>query len=605
MSNRLPWCLFPVLAVLFCLCCPSVYGEEKPSAALLTSWGEQVTAQNAWREYPRPQLQRENWTNLNGQWDYAVTPLAAVTPTQWTGKILVPFAIESQLSGVRRLLEPTEALWYRRALELAPPSGKRVLLHFEAVDYRCQVWVNGKEVGSHMGGNLPFQCDITAALHAAPNSLTVRVEDATGGGQLRGKQSLKPGGCFYTRNSGIWQTVWLEEVPTRWISALAITTDITTGEITLKPVLAGTPVSGERLQAVASDGGKPVAEAAGELRLKIAQPKLWSPNSPHLYDLKVTLSDAAGKPIDQVTSYTGLRKVGRERDQDGNYRFTLNDKPIFHWGPLDQGWWPDGLLNPPSDAAMVFDIQWLKDAGFNMIRKHIKVEPRRYYYHCDQIGMLVWQDQVSGGQNPKWTFLAPNPQDAEWSEADHRQWLAEFDGMISLLDPFPSIVVWTPFNEAWGQHRSLEIGAWAMRRDPTRLVNIASGGNFWETGHIADAHSYPNPAFPLDNPRFQNYIKVVGEFGGHGWPVKGHLWDESKANWGYGGLPKSSEEYRARYAKSIAILTDLKAKGVAGGVYTQTTDVEGEINGLMTYDRKVAKIPAAELKKINAPLTAQ
>ena len=580
-------------------------GAGAAPPGLITSWGAQVTAENAWREYPRPQLQRENWTNLNGRWDYAVTPLEAATPDQWAGKMVVPFPIESQLSGVRRALEPNEALWYRRALEVVPLPGQRVLLHFEAVDYRCKVWVNGQEVGSHVGGNLPFQFDITAALHAAPNSLTVRVEDATGGAQLRGKQTLTPKGIFYTRNSGIWQTVWLEQVPERWITKLAITTDITTGEISIKPTLAGTPVSGERLRAVVSDGGKPVAEAAGELVLKVPQPKLWSPASPHLYDLKITLGDAAGKTIDQVSSYTGLRKVGRERDKDGNYRFTLNDKPIFHWGPFDQGWWPDGLLTPPSDAAMVYDIQWLKDAGFNMIRKHIKVEPQRYYYHCDQIGMLVWQDQVSGGKSPKWAQMSPDPQDAEWSDADHQQWLAEFDGMISLLEPFPSIVVWTPFNEAWGQHRTLEVGAWTMRRDPTRLVNAASGGNFWETGHIADAHSYPNPAYPLDNPRYQNYVRVVGEFGGHGWPVPGHLWDESKANWGYGGLPKSIDEYRERYAKSIAILTALKAKGVAGGVYTQTTDVEGEINGLMTYDRKVAKIPAAELKKINAPLTAE
>ena len=513
-----------------------------------------------------------------------------------------PFGVS--VPYVPKEYNPTGA--YRMSFNLpANFKGGQTFLRFEKVASASFVWVNGQEVGSHVGGNLPFQFDITAALHAAPNSLTVRVEDATGGAQLRGKQTLTPKGIFYTRNSGIWQTVWLEQVPERWITKLAITTDITTGEISIKPTLAGTPVSGERLRAVVSDGGKPVAEAAGELVLKVPQPKLWSPASPHLYDLKITLGDAAGKTIDQVSSYTGLRKVGRERDKDGNYRFTLNDKPIFHWGPLDQGWWPDGLLTPPSDAAMVYDIQWLKDAGFNMIRKHIKVEPQRYYYHCDQIGMLVWQDQVSGGKSPKWAQMSPDPQDAEWSDADHQQWLAEFDGMISLLEPFPSIVVWTPFNEAWGQHRTLEVGAWTMRRDPTRLVNAASGGNFWETGHIADAHSYPNPAYPLDNPRYQNYVRVVGEFGGHGWPVPGHLWDESKANWGYGGLPKSIDEYRERYAKSIAILTALKAKGVAGGVYTQTTDVEGEINGLMTYDRKVAKIPAAELKKINAPLTAE
>ncbi|HEY1122341.1 MAG TPA: glycoside hydrolase family 2 TIM barrel-domain containing protein, partial [Haloferula sp.] len=287
---------------------------------------------------------------------------------------------------------------------------------------------------------------------------------------------------------------------------------------------------------------------------------------------------------------------------DGNLRFMLNDKPIFHWGPLDQGWWPDGLLAPPSDAAMAFEIQWLKDAGFNMIRKHIKVEPQRYYYHCDKIGMLVWQDQVSGGDSPPWTKFDANPKDANWKDEDHKQWLTELDDMISLLDHFPSIVVWTPFNEAWGQHRTMEVGEWAVKRDPSRIINIASGGNFWPVGHVADLHHYPDPGYPTEDARYNDFIKVVGEFGGHGWPVKDHLWNVSKENWGYGGLPTSIEEYHNRYVKSIQVLTELKRKGVAGGVYTQTTDVEEEINGLMSYDRKVIKIPAAELKKIHKPL---
>ena len=584
----------------------SLVGRDGASdSPLMTEWGEKVTTANAWREYPRPQFQREKWTNLNGNWDYAVTTLDAAKPSNWNGKILVPFPIESKLSGVRRMLQPYEALWYRRSLDLAPQPGKRTLLHFEAVDYRSKVWVNGKEVGTHVGGNLPFSFDITDALKATGNTLVVRVEDATGGAQLTGKQRLNPGGIFYTRNSGIWQTVWAEDVPERGISDLVITSNIKTGEISIKPVLTGSAVAGESIQAEVIEDGKTIAQAKGDLTLKIAQSKLWSPASPHLYDIKVTLRDADGKTIDQVASYTALRKVGRERDKNGNLRFTLNDKPIFHWGPLDQGWWPDGLLTPPSDAAMVFEIKWLKDAGFNMIRKHIKVEPRRYYRHCDEIGMLVWQDQVSGGASPPWTFMKPDPKDADWTDADHKQWLTEFDEMISLLDHFPSIVVWTPFNEAWGQHRSLEVGKWAMQRDPSRLINIASGGNFWEVGHIADLHSYPDPGFPVTDARYNDYVKVVGEFGGHGWPVKGHLWDATKENWGYGGLPKTIDEYRGRYEKSIKVLTDLKAKGICAGVYTQTTDVEGEINGLMTYDRKMIKIPAADLKKINAPLTAE
>ncbi len=306
--------------------------------------------------------------------------------------------------------------------------------------------------------------------------------------------------------------------------------------------------------------------------------------------------------IDEVGSYAGIRSVGKTRDQDGNLRFTLNGEIVFHWGPLDQGWWPDGLLTPPSDEAMLSDIEFLKAAGFNMIRKHIKVEPRRYYYHCDRLGMLVWQDQVSGGSSPPWTRLAPNPVDAEWTHENHKQFMNEFEQMIDQLKNHPSIVIWTPFNEAWGQHMTVDVGKWTVQRDPSRLVNVASGGNFWPIGDVVDEHSYPHPAFPFDNARYAEYVKVVGEFGGHGLPVEGHLWDNQANNWGYGGLPKNADEYKERYVESIRRLVELKKQGIAAGVYTQTTDVEGEINGLITYDRKVIKIPAEELKRIHAPL---
>ncbi|MCW1886381.1 glycoside hydrolase family 2 [Luteolibacter flavescens] len=573
---------------------------------LITPWGEKVTAENAWREYPRPQLKREQWTNLNGHWDYAITTLDAGTPAKWAGKILVPYPVESKLSGVRRMLQPYEALWYRRPLDLTPKEGKRTILHFEAVDYRAKVWVNDKEVGTHVGGNLPFHFDVTDVLKKeGGNTLTVRVEDSTGGSQLRGKQVLNPGGIFYTRNSGIWQTVWAEEVPQMHITGLNITSDIATGEIKVDGKLHGADYADVSRKIEVLEDGKVIAEGTGGQPVKIPNAKLWSPESPHLYDIRVSILGQGDEVTDQVTSYTGLRQVGKVKDKDGRWRFTLNGKTIFHWGPLDQGWWPDGLLTPPSDDAMVFEIQWLKDAGFNMIRKHIKVEPQRYYYHCDKIGMLVWQDQVSGGASPPWTKFDLDPKDAEWSDEDHKQWLSELDDMITLLGHFPSIVVWTPFNEAWGQHRTMQVGDWSVKRDATRHINIASGGNFWPVGDIADLHHYPDPGFPTEDKRYDDFIKVVGEFGGHGWPVKDHLWNVSKENWGYGGLPKSIEEYRERYVKSIQILTDLKAKGIAGGVYTQTADVEEEINGLMSYDRKVIKIPAEELKKIHAPLTAE
>ncbi len=333
--------------------------------------------------------------------------------------------------------------------------------------------------------------------------------------------------------------------------------------------------------------------------------KLWSPDSPHLYDLKVSLLDASGKVVDEVRSYAGIRTVGKVRDADGHWRFTLNGQAIFHWGPLDQGWWPDGLLTPPSDAGMRADIEFLKAAGFNMIRKHIKVEPRRYYYHCDRLGMMVWQDQVSGGPSPKWTRLAPDPRDADWPDDRHAQFMLELERMIDTLENHPSIVAWVPFNESWGQHRTMEVGAFVARRDPSRLLNIASGGNFWPVGDIVDDHKYPHPGFSFDPARDDRYVMVMGEFGGHGYPVPGNLWDAGRRNWGYGDLPKTEAEYKERYATSIRMLNDLRRQGIAAGVYTQTTDVEGEVNGLMTYDRRVAKIPAAELAELARMLFAE
>lgn len=580
---------------------------------MTTRWAHEVSPKNVWPEYPRPQFERKDWKNLNGLWDYVVTAKDAATPTEWQGKILVPFAIEATLSGVGKTLNPDQALWYRRSFDAKRADGHCVLLNFEAVDYHATVWVNGKQVGEHIGGNTAFSFDITEVLKNGANEIVVRVWDETGGTQLRGKQTLHPQGIWYTSVSGIWQTVWLEEVPATYLVDAKIVTTINPAIITLTPNVVGGMAAESKVRVTASFHGKKAATitGAGELKLAIADAKLWSPAHPNLYDLQIELLDAKGKVVDSVKSYAGIREVGRKQDAQGNWRFTLNGEEIFHWGPLDQGWWPDGLLTPPSDAAMRFDVDFLKAAGFNMIRKHIKVEPRRYYAYCDRVGMLLWQDQVSagsgkqrGGQeiSPKWTRLAPNPTDAEWTDADHAQWLKEFKAMIDQLHNQPCIVVWDPFNEAWGQHRSMEVGKWVVAYDPTRLINIASGGNFWPVGHIADAHRYPDPGFPLEQERFKDYVKVVGEFGGHGWPTQGHLWDESKRNWGYGGLPQTQEEYQGRYEKSVKVLAELKAKGVSAGIYTQTTDVEGEINGLMTYDREVEKIPAKKLAEISQQL---
>lgn len=573
---------------------------------LITRWGCEVTPENAWTEYPRPQMARENWQNLNGLWEYAVTPDdVEAAPGAWAGNILVPFCLESRLGGVQRLLLPEEALWYRRSFDVAEVAGKRTLLNFEAVDYRCEVWINGISVGKHQGGSTPFALDITDAVRQGANTLLVRVEDETGGWQLRGKQVLENKGIWYTRVSGIWQTVWLEQVAPSYIEDLALNTDAASGTVKVAAKING-PAEGATLHVKVKDGETIVADvkgAAAGLSLQVESPKLWTPDTPHLYALDIELLDGAGTVLDRVSSYTGIRTVGKTRDADGHLRFTLNGEVIFHWGPLDQGWWPDGLLTPPSDAAMRYDIEYLKAAGFNMIRKHIKREPRRYYYHCDQLGVMLWQDQPSGGENPRWVFMSPEPKDAEWPDDAHAQYLLELERMMDTLKNHPSIVVWVPFNEAWGQHRSVEVGNWVAKRDPSRLVNIASGGNFFPVGDIADAHAYPDPKFPFDPDRFDAFIKVVGEFGGHGFPVDGHLWNPDQKNWGYGKkLPESLDEYKARFRGTLEQLNQLRQEGIAAGVYTQTTDVEIEINGLLTYDREVAKIPAEELAEIRREL---
>ncbi|VGO13455.1 Beta-galactosidase [Pontiella desulfatans] len=603
-----------IASILLLLATTTFAGSKdwKPAEnTMLTPWGEKLDPDHVWQEYPRPQMERVNWKNLNGFWNYAVVEKDASQPAAWDGDILVPFALEAPLSGVGRKLQASEALWYKRLFTHNVSKNSRLLLHFEAVDYKTEAWVNGEKVGEHIGGSLPFSFDISDAVTSGNNTLIVKVLDATdqlGTYQLRGKQVQKNRSIWYTPVSGIWQTVWLETVPQRYIQSLKIDTKIS-GNISIKPTISGKGT----IKTTAYLDGKEVI--TGTETLNIKSPQLWSPGSPTLYDLKVELVDDTGKTLDVVTSYFGIREVGKQKDANGNWRLTLNGKEIFHLGPLDQGWWPDGLLTPPSEEAMLFDMKYLQEAGFNMIRKHIKVEPRRYYYHCDKMGMLVWQDQISGGAQgggknnkaewPKWKRLTqPNSPikklDQEWPDWAHEQWMAELKGMIDQLYNHPSIVVWVPFNERWGQHRTMEVGEWIEAYDPTRTINIASGGNFFPVGDIADHHEYPHPIFPMDNPEFDDYIKVVGEFGGHGWPVEGHLWNIQTRNWGYGGLPKTIDEYKERYAKSIRMLGKLKEQGVGAGVYTQTTDVEGEINGLITYDRKVIKIPATGLKAIHA-----
>ncbi|MDZ4851250.1 MAG: glycoside hydrolase family 2 TIM barrel-domain containing protein [Pirellulaceae bacterium] len=572
---------------------------------MMTSWAKEVTPESAWSEYPRPQFVRSDWKNLNGLWSYSVTAKDAETPKEWSGKILVPFCPESALSGVGRLIEPTESLWYRRDLPSAV-SNKRTILNFEAVDYNATVWVNGREVGKHRGGHTPFSFDITDSLKSSDNELVVKVNDATEAFQLHGKQNIDPKGIWYTRVTGIWQTVWIEQVSPAHLADVDYACDIKAGTLQIFPELCGGVSTTNRVRATASFKGQTVAtgEGSSAIVLQLKEPQLWSPSTPNLYDVKLEVFGTDGQVTDSIQAYTAMREFGKIADASGHLRFTLNGKPFFHWGPLDQGWWPDGLLTPPTDKAMLSDIEFLKAAGFNMIRKHIKVEPRRYYYHCDRLGMLMWQDQVSNGtgkkrdqnHSPEWTRLKPDPVDANWPIEAQQQYILEYQRMVEHLRDAPCIASWVPFNEAWGQHATMEIGKLAVELDRSRAINIASGGNFWPIGDVADEHKYPDPGFPLEDVRFKSFIKVVGEFGGHGWPVKGHLWLETEKNWGYGGLPKSMDEWKERYQKSMRILNDLRKQGIAAGIYTQTTDVEVEVNGLRTYDR-IDKIDPAWLKE--------
>ena len=574
-------------------------GRKAAPCPLMTEWGEKVTSENAWRDYPRPQMVRQNWTNLNGLWDYAVTSVTNTQgrPEKWDGKILVPFCIESALSGVGRLLKPDEFLWYTRKIVCDPKPGERILLHFGGVDFRTMVFIGHDEVTDvpHEGGQNPFTLDITDFVKKGENDLTVCVWDPTENFvNSRGKQCFDPSGCFYTRVSGIWQTVWMETVPEKHIRSYKVFTDIDNGTVRFE---------------------FDKVEGAGEVEVTTDMPKdfeRWSPDNPRLYNFTAKY----GK--DEIRGYFGMRKFEKRKDAKGMLRFFLNNEPYYVMGTLDQGWWPDGLLTPPSEEAMAFDIKTLKDCGFNTMRKHIKVEPLRYYALCDRMGLLVIQDLPSGDGNPS---------DPMGVGVVSRYWLQrqEMKGMMDVLQAVPSIVMWNPYNEGWTQpgefltHSMLDF---VRRYDRTRLVNGPSGCWDWEGGHLlpkgwdwdkrvltkhrpegeceaadtVDLHLYRGPDMLAVNPR---RISFLGEFGGLGHPVEGHLWKESKGSWGYGGIEdtKTRDGLEKTYLGLMEKLGDLAEKGLGGSIYTQTTDVEIEINGLLTYDRKVLKYDKNVLRK--------
>ncbi|ACU60661.1 glycoside hydrolase family 2 [Chitinophaga pinensis] len=588
---------------------------QAPKDAIATRWTKMVNPSNVLPEYPRPQLVRNNWTNLNGLWEYAVTQQSVGTPDNFSGNILVPYPFESALSGVKKRLQPDQWLWYKRSFTkpvLKP--GERLLLHFGAVDFEAVVFINDKELGSHKGGYQHFSIDVTDALTTGKNNLVVRVWDPTDKGpNPHGKQVLNPEGIMYTPSSGIWQTVWLEVVPQVFVQSLKITPDVDKHQVRVdfavnkdgkSPDLfaAGSPAATTGLSdytvelnvkkgtTVVTSVKQPLEKSA---YITLQNARLWSPDDPFLYDLQVKLWKG-GKLVDEVTSYFGMRKVDIQKDKQGVDRIFLNNQYTYNLGTLDQGFWPDGLYTAPTDAALKFDIEAAKAMGFNTIRKHIKIEPDRWYYYADKLGMLVWQDMVNPGND------AP---------AGHSQFEQENKENVAQLYNHPSIVTWVLFNEKWGQYDQERLTNWFKAQDPTRLINGHSGEmlyvndqlrspspNAWVAADMTDVHSYP---FPRNAPAEPGKARVLGEFGGIGVPVEGHLWSDLQAGWGYDGVvsPSVMQQQYKQMADSLKVLERL---GLSASIYTQPFDVESEQNGIITYDRAIIKLPVATIRSINA-----
>ena len=567
-------------------------------------------------EYPRPQLVRGDWQNLNGWWDCAIQNLDAPQPASFEEKILVPYAPESRLSGVEHVLQPDEKLWYRRTFLVSHNEDEVVHLHFGAVDFSCEVWVNGQEVGEHWGGFLPFSFDITRYLVEGENELVLACVDATEAEMhQKGKQRLEPGGIWYTSISGIWQTVWLEVLPKQHIRNLKLTPNLDASNLLVEVSLSeGMDPTQVELEAIASFEGQEVAHesitSSSQLLLNIPDPKKWHPDHPYLYDLTLRLK-VDGVVVDEVGSYFGMRKYGKMRDEKGFWRFTLNDEPIFQFGPLDQGYFPEGLYTAPSEEAMLFDIAYAKKIGCNMIRKHVKVEPARWYYACDRLGMIVWQDMPNGGRTTKdavvaFTFTSgihrsdirrlhrfgrEEPENRE----EYRQELKE---LIDSLYHFPCIAVWVPFNESWGQFHAIQTAYWVKGYDPTRLVDHASGWFDQGGGDFQSRHVYVK-ALSASQP--DERILAVTEFGGYTMQVDGHVYTEKK-RFGYGHYQDPASLTNAYLRLLEQQVKPLIPLGLSVAIYTQTTDIETEINGYLSYDRKVEKMDPNILRQAHLEL---
>jgi hypothetical protein len=582
--------------------------DEKWSAKgdkIKTEWGEKLNPKEVWKEYPRPQLQRKEWLNLNGLWNYSITKKNDIRPEKYDGKILVPFPLESSLSGVMKNLTENEVLWYSKEFELRNEwKGNKILLNFGAIDWKSEIYINYKKVGEHEGGFTPFSLDITNYIkYDEKNNLIVKVFDPTDTSyQPVGKQTLKPNGIWYTAVSGIWQTVWIEPVKDHYITNIFINNNFDKKQIKVyfkinSDILLPIKFTLSYKEKVIING---TDSSNKDIIINIPDNYFhpWSPSEPNLYYFKIELYSKTGNLYDSIDSYTLIRKVSSLNDTTGNLRIYLNDKALFNLGTLDQGWWPDGLYTPPSEEAMIFDIKKLKELGFNTIRKHIKVEPARYYYQCDIIGMLVWQDMPSGDiKGSNWDPSKINGgSDKERSDASIKNYYKEWEDIINSLTFFQSIIIWTPFNEAWGQFSTEQVVEFTKDLDSNRLINAASGGNHRICGNFLDLHHYPAPSQFLYE---KSLINVLGEYGGLGLEIKGHTWKDE--NWGY-DLLHSKEEVTEKYSQYIDLLIDLVKSGFSAAIYTQTTDVESEINGLITYDRKEIKILEPLIKKKNNEL---
>lgn len=563
---------------------------------LTTKWGEALDREHPLPEYPRPQLRRESFLNLNGVWQYAVSTLNS-EPEEYDGDIVVPFPLESELSGVGRVLQPGEYLWYRREFTLPEDFNVgRVLLHFGAVDQCARVWVNGMDACTHTGGYLPFSADITDLLFEGENTLVVRVTDDTDRSyHTRGKQKLKPGGIWYSPVSGIWQTVWCESVPENYISSLFITPHLEDGSVELL-------VMGEGAVRAVIDGDAYDFEAGTSALLKLREVRAWSPEEPYLYKLELAMGD------DRVESYFAMRSVGIGEDRNGVKRLLLNGKPYFQNGLLDQGWWPDGLYTAPSDEALAFDIAAAKTMGFNMLRKHVKVEPLRWYYHCDRLGILVWQDMPNGGgAYSALTVSAPlltgsHSRDDKYSKFARREekgrdeFREELLDMVSHLYNAPSIVTWVIFNEGWGQFDSDKCAEAVLELDSSRILDRTSGWHDQGSGELRSIHLYFDDY--KHKPDKLGRCVVLSEFGGYTLPIDGHVWPGKP----FGYKKFDSQE---KFRRALTLLYDGQIRpacmsGLAAAIYTQLTDVENELNGLITYDRRVIKLSPADIKRITA-----